>query len=71
MTCQICMLRNELCTVALSILWPLDEDLACTMASAATSYTGKNCLSQIECWNLENEAKTTRKVTNSTQAVNR
>ena len=24
----------------------------------------KNCLSQIECWNLENEAKTTRKVHN-------
>ena len=24
----------------------------------------KNCLSQIECWNLENEAKTTRNATN-------
>ena len=41
MTCQIRILRNELCTVALSIGWPSDENLAYTMASAASNYTGK------------------------------
>ena len=64
MTYQIFMLRKELCTVALSIIYSSDGDLAYTMASATSKCTGKNYLSQIECWNFENEAKTTRKVTN-------
>jgi len=41
MTCQIFMLRKELCTLALSILWPSDEDLAYTMTSATSKCTGK------------------------------
>ena len=41
MTCQIFMLRKELCSIALSILWPLDEDLAYTMISATSKCTGK------------------------------
>ena len=64
-----------------------DEDLACTMTSATSKSTRKKYISQIECTDLENEAKTTRTVTNlsvnfvdatscqlfrySTQAVNR
>ena len=64
MTCQNFMLIRQLWRVATSNLWPSDDDLVYTMASAASNYTGKNCLSQIECWNLENEAKTTRKITN-------
>ena len=63
-TCQNFMLLTELWRVATSYPWPSDEDLAYTMTSAASKCTGKNCLSQIECWNLENEAKTTRKVIN-------
>ena len=41
MTCQISMLRDELRTVALSTVWPSDEDLAYTMASATSKCTGK------------------------------
>ena len=43
---------------------PSDEDLAYSMASAASNYTGKNYMSQIECWNLENEDKPTRNAFN-------
>ena len=64
MTCQICMLRKELWRIAISHPWSSDEDLAYTMTSATSKCTGKNYLSQIECWNLENEAKTTRKILN-------
>ena len=64
MTCQILMHIRELQTLARAHPWPSDDDLAYNMASAASNCTGKNCLSQIECWNLENEAKTTRKLTN-------
>ena len=42
---------------------PSDGDLAYTMTSAAFRSVYKNCLTQIECADLENEAKTTRKVT--------
>ena len=41
MTCQNFMIRRELCRVALSTLQPSDGDLAYTMASAASNYTGK------------------------------
>ena len=58
------MIRRELWTLAISHPWPSDEDLAYTMASATSKCIGKNRLSQIEHWNLENEAKTTRKVIN-------
>ena len=58
------MLRNELCTVALSTCWPSDEYLAYTIESATSKYIRKNCLSQIKCADLDNEAKTTRKVHN-------
>ena len=64
MTYQIFMLRKELCMVALSIIYSSYEDLAYTIESAASKCTGKNYLSQIECWNLENEAKTTRNASN-------
>ena len=64
MTCQIFMLRKELCSIALSILWPSDEDLAYTMTSAVSNYTRNKCSTQIEHYNLENKTKTTRKVTN-------
>ena len=43
---------------------PSGEDLAYTMVSAASKCIEKNYLSQIECWNLENETKTTRKIIN-------
>ena len=43
---------------------PSGGDLAYTMTSATFRSIEKNCLSQIECWNLENEAKTTRKIIN-------
>ena len=48
MTCQKSMLIRERWRVATSNPWPSDDDLACTMASAASNYTGKNYLSQIE-----------------------
>ena len=48
MTCQKSMLIREFSMVATSNLWPSDDDLAYTMASAASNYTGKNYLSQIE-----------------------
>ena len=41
MTCQIFMLRKELCALALSIFWPSDEDLAYTIESATSKCTGK------------------------------
>ena len=43
---------------------PSDEDLAYTMTSAALINGEKNCLTQIECADLENEAKTTRNAFN-------
>ena len=58
------MLRKELCIVILSIIYSSDEDLAYTIESATSKCTGKNYLSQIECADVENEAKTTRKVHN-------
>ena len=68
--------------------FPVHFDVADVMVQAKSSsedlgfdfirhikHNGKNYLSQIECADLENEAKTTRKATNlsvnSTQAVNR
>ena len=51
MTCQICMLRNELCSMALSNLYPSDEDSADTIESAASNYT-ENKLSESN-WMLE------------------
>ena len=41
MTCQNFMIRRELCRVALSTLQPSDGNLAYTIASAASNYTGK------------------------------
>ena len=41
MTCQIFMLRKELCALALSILWPSEEDLAYIIESATSKCTGK------------------------------
>ena len=43
---------------------PSDEDLAYTMTSATPRNVEKKFLTQIECADLENEAKTTRKVIN-------
>ena len=59
-----CTEKKNLQTLHTSHPWTSDDDLAYTMASATSKCTGKNYLSQIECWNLENEAKTTRKVVN-------
>ena len=56
--------------MARSYPWPSDEDLAYTMISAISKCSGKNYMSQIECADLENEAKTTRNASNSAQAVN-
>ena len=41
MTCQNFMLIRELWAVARSHPWPSDEDLAYTMTSAASNYSGK------------------------------
>ena len=38
---QTSMIRREVCTIAISHPWPSDADLAYTMASAASNYTGK------------------------------
>ena len=42
------MLRKELCSIALSILWPSDEELAHTMIPATSNCTGNKYLSQID-----------------------
>ena len=41
MTCQNLMILKEFWTMATSYPWPSNEELACTMASAASNYTGK------------------------------
>ena len=55
MTCQIFMLRKELCTVALSIIYSSDEDLAYTIESATSKCTGKK-LSKPN-WTLESRER--------------
>ena len=40
MTCQNFTIRKQLCSIVISHPWPSDKDLAYTMASAISKYTG-------------------------------